>query len=335
MARPRLGHDVFLRGRARRAARSSRSRSTSSAFTSCCGLTARAAAAPHAGADDRAFGVSVDGRGIAALGALSRPCAGLARTDELSAAGGARRAVPPIGARRDLCRRHSSWCATAASSCARTGPSGRSICAARRRPAGGAGGERAGAAACASLEALLFASAEPLDEATLARHLDEAADVAGAACASSPKAMPGAASTSCGSPAAGRFAPHPISPPDCASSEGSTRKLSRAAVETARRHRLPPAGDPRRDRGNPRGGARQRHDRHADAKPAGSVPRVGAPAPAARSSGRRPRTSSRISAWTPWPSCRASTSCAPPASSTLARRWTASMRGRRTKSPNG
>ena len=44
--------------------------------------------------------------------------------------------------------------------------------------------------------------------------------------------MPGAASTSCVSPAAGPSAPRPISPPQLRSERVVARKLSRAAVET-------------------------------------------------------------------------------------------------------
>ena len=73
------------------------------------------------------------------------------------------------------------------------------------------------------LEALLFASAEPLDEVALKRHLDLAADVQNLL-AELVETYAGRGVNlvrlAGGWPVAGRFAPHPILPPDCGSSEG-------------------------------------------------------------------------------------------------------------------
>ena len=61
-------------------------------------------------------------------------------------------------------------------------------------------------------EAMVFAAAEPIDEAAIAARLSQGADV-GAAMAELQRALSrSAASTSCGSPAAGCSAPRPIWP---------------------------------------------------------------------------------------------------------------------------
>ena len=182
MARPRTGQDVFLRGvpeglavipvpvyelalyELLRAYGEGRRR------TEAAVLTIEPADVPF------------DGRGVeAGWRAFSAACR-IGASWRASCRGAARRGVPALGARRDLRRHRSSWRAAAASSCARTGPSARSICAAS--PAAAAIESEAAAVSERAqqlrlVEALLFAVAEPIGEEALARHLDEAADVAG------------------------------------------------------------------------------------------------------------------------------------------------------------
>ena len=82
------------------------------------------------------------------------------------------------------------------------------------------------------LEAMLFASAEPLDEKDLAARLPEGTEPRRCARAAAARTMPSAASISCASTASGRSAPPPTCR-GCLSKETTERrKLSRAAIET-------------------------------------------------------------------------------------------------------
>ena len=102
------------------------------------------------------------------------------------------------------------------------------------------------------LEAMLFASAEPLDEKTLAARLPQGIDVHAALRRACRRNMPRAASTWCGSTASGRSAPPAIS--SWLLEQGDDRDAQALARgdRDARHHRLSPAGDARRDRGHPR-----------------------------------------------------------------------------------
>ena len=80
-------------------------------------------------------------------------------------------------------------------------------------------------------EALVFAAAEPLDEASIAARLPEGADVE-AVMAELQRLTPAAASISCASRAAGRSAPRRDLSWLLAREDQEKRKLSRAAIET-------------------------------------------------------------------------------------------------------
>ena len=123
------------------------------------------------------------------------------------------------------------------------------------------------------VEALLFAAAEPLDEERPGAPSRRLQQMFRGCCASWRSAMPGAASTSFGSPAAGCSAPRPIWPPKLRIERPVARKLSRAAVETLAviaYHqpvtRVEIEADPRRR-------ARQGNDRHSDGSGLGAAQR--------------------------------------------------------------
>ncbi len=165
---------------------------------------------PYAGADDRAAGLPFARRRAAPSRAAYRP----------GAANGA--SWPPFcrrscAARCSAARRSPrpsprawSWPAPAASSCARTARSGRSTCAARRRRAV-MRHERAASAAAAGGAAVRRSRAARRNGS--GNRGSATAPTSPRCCASWPRAMPGAASTWCGWPAAGPSAPRPISLP--------------------------------------------------------------------------------------------------------------------------
>ena len=208
----------------------------------------------------------------------------MARAGGVSARGIARRRRSAARRSPRPSPRRSSWRAPAASNCARTAPFGpiylRSPAARREAPS-----ERAGEQQLRLLEALLFAAPEPLARGRAGAAARRRGRCRRRCCASWPRPMPGAASIWCGSPAAGRFAPRPISRRRCGSERAVARKLSRAAVETLAVDRLSPAGDPRRDRGDPRRRAGARHARPADGGRLGAARRAGARRRAGRSTG--------------------------------------------------
>ena len=128
------------------------------------------------------------------------------------------------------------------------------------------------------LEALLFAAAEPLAEAYLAGHLKSDDDVTALleelqGFLRQPRHQPDARGRQVGV-SHGRGS---------GLSAGAPRHRAAPSVQgghgDAGHHRLPPAGDARRDRGNPRRGGLGRHHRRADGgelgAPARSPPRSG------------------------------------------------------------
>ncbi len=101
------------------------------------------------------------------------------------------------------------------------------------------------------LEALLFASAEPLDEATLTKRMPDGVDVKVAlAQLQADYASRGVNLVRVANKWTFRTADDLSWLMTRESTE--TRRLSRAAIEMLRDHRLSPAGDARRDRGDPR-----------------------------------------------------------------------------------
>ena len=82
------------------------------------------------------------------------------------------------------------------------------------------------------VEALLFASAAPLDEDEPRASACRRAPTSRRSSPNSRSTIAAAASISCASPTAGPCAPRPISPPRLKLERKVARKLSRAAVET-------------------------------------------------------------------------------------------------------
>ena len=136
-------------------------------------------------------------------------------------------------------------------------------------------------------------------------------------CASLPKLMPSAASTWCALAGGWTFRTAPDLAPRAAQRARGRAQIVARRGRDAGDHRLSPAGHPRRDRGDPRRRAGARHARPADGGGLGAAQGPARDARAGRSTGRRPRLFSRISASTASTSCPASTNCAPPACSII------------------
>ena len=238
MARPQLGRDVFLRGAPEGIPRSTGRSTGSSLYELLSGLW-RGPPPPHsAGADHRAADVPLARRGAAAPRAIRRP---VPEWRELAAF--CRRscaaAVPPLGARRDLRRDCWSWRAPAASSCARTAPSARSICAASRqaRRARRVGRDERAAGTSCGCSRRCCSPRRSRSPRTSWRGCSAPRPMSRRCCASWPRPMPGAASTWCGWPAAGRSAPRPTRRRSC---ERARRSRASCRAPRSRRWRSSP-----------------------------------------------------------------------------------------------
>ena len=230
MARPRRGEDFFLRGMPEGLA-TVPVPVRGSSFTTCSRLWPRPPPHDNRGAGDRAIRVRpMDDalqRFAGFLGHVPdwRPWRAFCRRGSAATGCGVQRLLRPSPPRL-------SSPATAVSSCVDTAPLARSGCAAGRHCAGPEAARRVSGHAqhLRLAEALLFAAGEPLSEEALGNALAMPRTLP-ECCATSPRAMTGAASTWYGWLAAGRFAPRPISPAFADRAPGR-RKLSRAAVET-------------------------------------------------------------------------------------------------------
>ena len=194
---------------------------------------ARAVAANAAGAAHRAGRVPLDGRRAGAACALSWPRAGLARAGELSCRGSCAARSFRRSALAATFAASSNWRAAGRVELRQDRAFGPIYLRSPARCAhdtGAAMSERA--EQLRLIEALLFAAPEPLARRPAVRGLARTPTMSRRCCANWPRTMPGAGSISFGSPAAGPFAPRPISPAALRIERQVARKLSRAAVET-------------------------------------------------------------------------------------------------------
>ena len=140
----------------------------------------------------------------------------------------------------------------AASNCARTGRSGRSTCAARPGRAHARAGMSERGAAVAAARGAAVRRAGAAWRGGVWRGSSATRPMSRRCCASWPRAMPGAASI-WSRLAGGWTFPHRARPRrrPCAASGRRAQAVARRGRD-AGGHRLSPAGDPRRDRGDPR-----------------------------------------------------------------------------------
>ena len=267
------------------------------ACTSCCAPMARATAAPQRGADHRAADVPFAGRGVAAPRAVRRPCAGMARAggflpDELRGGVFRRSALASTFAAmlelaragRIELRQDRAFGPIYLRSPPRPAALARAAAMSERRAAAAAGrgaAVRRGGAARRGRSRAASRRRRPTSRRW---------------CASLPRPMPGAASSWCGSPAAGLSGPRPISAAELRRERAGRRKLSRAAVETLAiiaYHEPVSRAEIEAIRGVRSQGHARRLMEAGWVRPAGGARRR-----AGRSSVRRPRTFSPISAST-------------------------------------
>ena len=364
MTRPQLGRDMFARGAAGADRRHQAPEVDGDALRSAHGLCLAAAAARarrrvHLRQADRLVAAAKRAPRWSGWSATAEDWSCM---DDYPAELRGRAVAARDRVRLELCRRRWKWCAKARSRCTRSRRSRRSIVRKRhavsRLPGsrrkmraevqGGVAdarqvwrekrveavraGERPLAMRAEELrllEALLFASDEPLDEATLKKKLPDGIDIKVAL--EQLQARLCLARRQSGARRRQVVVPHGVRP---VLADDAREHRDAAAVARGDRdagdHRLPPAGDARRDRGDPRRRHLEGHARRAAGDRLDQAARPPQDAGPAADLRHHRSSSCRSSIWRRSATCRASTSCGAPACWTRACLAASACRPRRT-----